>query len=255
MNGEERLPDKKLKKCHIFLHNFYKRCTVRLKDVQSLIGLLNFICQVIVPGRAFLCRLIDLTKGIRQPHHRICLCKGSKQDLVDLVFRRVQRQIIFLKDSWEMSHTLELFSDAASLIGFGAVFGKYWFGSEWSVTWRSYNIAVLKLFPIVLAFHIWGHLMADKCVIFFCGNAAIVDIINKHTSKHQSIMVLIRDLVLSCLRHNVLLYAKHIPGFYNTRADYISHSQVAKCKELSPDVDKNLTTTPANLLPKSWSLT
>ena len=39
--------------------------------------------------------------------------------------------------------------------------------------------------------------MADKRVIFFSDNAAVVDIINKQTSKHQSIMVLIRDLVLS----------------------------------------------------------
>ena len=97
--------------------------------------------------------------------------------------------------------------------------------------------------------------MADKCVVFFTDNAAVVDIVNKQTSKHQSIMVLIRDLVSSCLRHNVLFRAKHIPGFYNTRTDYISRSQVAKFKELSPDVDENPTTIPDNLLPKSWSLT
>ena len=89
-----------------------------------------------------------------------------------------------------------------------------------AVTWRSYNIAVLELFPIVLALHMWGHFMADKRVIFFSDNAAVVDIINKQTSKHQSIMLLIRDLVLSCLRYNVLFHAKHIPGFYNTRLAY-----------------------------------
>ena len=63
--------------------------------------------------------------------------------------------------------------------------------------WKSYNVGVLELFPIVLAMHIWGHLMTDKCVMFFTDNTAVVDIINKQTSKHQSIMVLIRDLVLS----------------------------------------------------------
>ena len=103
----------------------------------------------------------------------------------------------FLKDSCEKSDTLELYTDAAGSKGYGAVFGKHWFGGEWPVTWRSYNIAVLELFPIVLALHIWGHLMADKRVIFFSDNAAVVDIINKQSSKHQSIMVLIRDLVLS----------------------------------------------------------
>ena len=255
VKGEARLPDEKLQKCRVLLHNFYKRRTVKLKELQSLIGLLNFTCQVIVPGRAFLRRLIDLTKGVRQPHHHIRLCKGSKQDLLLWIrfLDEFNGKSFFLEDSWETSHTLELYTDAGS-IGFGAVFGKHWFGGEWPVTWKSYNIAVLELFPIVLALHIWGHLMADKCIIFFTDNAAVVDIINQQTSKHQGIMVLIRDLVLSCLRHNVLFHAKHIPGFYNTRADYISRSQVAKFKELSPDVDENPTTIPDNLLPKSWSL-
>ena len=82
MGREARLPDEKLQKCRMLLHNFYKRRTVTLKELQSSIGLLNFTCQVIVPSRAFLRRLIDLTMGIRQPHHHIRLCKGSKQDLL-----------------------------------------------------------------------------------------------------------------------------------------------------------------------------
>jgi len=34
---------------------------VNLRDIQSIIGLLNFACQVVVPGRAFCRRLIDAT--------------------------------------------------------------------------------------------------------------------------------------------------------------------------------------------------
>ena len=50
----------------------------------------------------------------------------------------------FLDDAWETSHTLELYTDAAGLIGFGAVFGKHWFGGEWPLSCKSYNIAVPK---------------------------------------------------------------------------------------------------------------
>jgi len=96
----------------------------------------------------------------------------------------------FLKDTWETSHTFELYTDAVGSIGFRAVFGKHWFVGEWPVTWNTYNIAVLELFPIVLTMHIWGHLMAGQCVVFFTDNA-VADIINKQASKHQCIMVLI----------------------------------------------------------------
>ena len=82
----------------------------------------------------------------------------------------------------------------------------------------------------------------------------VVEIINNQTSKHQGIMVLLRDLVLSCLRHNIFFRARHIPGLANARADYISRSQVAKFKELSPDADELPTTVPENLMPKSWAL-
>ena len=40
---------------------------VTLKEVQSLIGLLNFAFSVVRPSRAFLRRLIDLALGIRSP--------------------------------------------------------------------------------------------------------------------------------------------------------------------------------------------
>ena len=75
-------------------------------------------------------------------------------------------------DIWETSHTLHLYTDAAGSIGFGAVFGCHWLHGIWPEMWKTFNIAVLELFPIVLAVHIWGSLMANKLIIFFsdcCG--------------------------------------------------------------------------------------
>ena len=51
------------------------RKSVTLKELQSLIGLLNFACCVVVPGRAFLRRLIDLTRGVRKPTHHVRLTR------------------------------------------------------------------------------------------------------------------------------------------------------------------------------------
>ena len=68
--------------------------------------------------------------------------------------------------------------------------------------------------------------MSNQCVSLFTDNAALVDIINKQTSKHPMIMILVRDLVLTSLRHNILFRAYHIPGVDNTRADLISRLQI-----------------------------
>jgi hypothetical protein len=54
------------------------RRKVTLRELQLLIGLLNFACCVVQPGRTFLRRLIDRTKGIQQPHFHIRLNKESR---------------------------------------------------------------------------------------------------------------------------------------------------------------------------------
>ena len=51
-------------------------------------------------------------------------------------------------------------------------------------------------------------------------------------------MVLLRDLVPSCLRHNIIFQARHIPRLINSSADYISRSQVTKFKELPQEADQ-----------------
>lgn len=96
--------------------------------------------------------------------------------------------------------------------------------------------------------------MANRCVAFYTDNAAIVDIINQQTSKHQLVMILVRDMVLTSLRHNILFHARHIPGVHNTGADYISRFQVDQFKQISPGADELPTSVPVNLLPQNWSL-
>ena len=77
---EARLPDDKITKCRDLLHEFNKKTKLILKELQSLLGILNFACSVIVHGRPFLRRTIDLTIGVARPHHHIRLTtKEAKQ--------------------------------------------------------------------------------------------------------------------------------------------------------------------------------
>ena len=253
---EARLPDEKLQKCRMLLHAFYRRRKVSLKELQSLLGLLNFTCAVVVPGRAFLRRMIDLTRGAKRPHHRIRITKEAKHDIkVWLNFLdEFNGKAFFLDDKWETSCSMKLFTDAAGSKGYGAIFGTHWFYGAWPESWKSFNIAFLELFPIVIALHIWGPSMANRYVAFYTDNAAIVDIINRQTSKHPLVMILVRDLVLTSLKHNILFRARHIPGVHNTGADYISRFQVEQFKQISPGADDLPTLVPAHLLPQSWSL-
>ena len=76
-----RLPSDKVQKCLDAIKAMKVKKKVKLREMQSLIGLLNFACSVVVPGRAFLRRLIDLTKGVKRPFHRVSLNKEARADL------------------------------------------------------------------------------------------------------------------------------------------------------------------------------
>jgi len=54
----------------------------------------------------------------------------------------------FLLDCWETSSTLELHTDATASKGYGAVFGKHWFGGAFPAAWHSFNITSSSFFQL-----------------------------------------------------------------------------------------------------------
>ena len=130
---EARLLQEKLDKCRDLLSTFLRRRKITLQEIQSLMGLLNFACTVIVPGRAFLRRLIDLTIGARKPQFLIRLSKDVKENLLvwQSFFSGFNGRSFFLADQWTNSNQLELYTDASGALGYGAVFGRHWCYGQW----------------------------------------------------------------------------------------------------------------------------
>ena len=91
--------------------------------------------------------------------------------------------------------------------------------------------------------------MRDKYIVFFSDNQAAVEIINRQTSKDQSVMALLRNFVLCTLKYNILFRARHIAGRVNRESDALSRLQVEKFRALAPYADKKPTPVPAGLLP------
>ena len=142
---EARLPLEKLTKSRTLLHYYYRKRSVTLCELQSLIGLLNFCCSVVVQGRAFLRRLIDLTSGLSRPHQTI-KPHQAKQD-IRMWFTFLDNfngRAFFLSDRWDNSFRLDLYTDAAASKGYGAIFGKHWFGGALPPGWKDFNITFLE---------------------------------------------------------------------------------------------------------------
>lgn len=251
---ESSLPLDKLQKGKKLLSTFICKNSCKLRELQSLIGFLNFCCSVITCGRAFLRRLINLTIGIIKPYFHIRLNKAVKADLqLWLSFLEwYNGKSMFLNEKFLSSNLLKLYTDSAKSLGYGAVYGPYWFYGPFPPVWKTFNITFLELFPIVLAVHIWAPLWKNHSILFFTDNLALVSIINNQTSKNPQIMGLLRILILACLQNNIVFQAKHISGVKNTLADCLSRLQVEKFRQLSPNSKQQPDQVPQHLLPENF---
>ena len=168
---EACLPHDKIEKCLESISNLLKHKKAFLREIQSIVGLLNFACSVITPGRPFLSLLIDLTIGVCSPYHKIRLTKEVKADLA--VWQSFLAEFNGKSFSWTINGTI---TDSAGSCGFGAIFGSKWCYGAWPADWFNYNIAVLEFYPIVLSLC----LMKNQCILFFTDDEAVMHAINKH---------------------------------------------------------------------------
>ena len=153
---EAHLPQDKLSRTYDLLNSFKKRRSVRLVELQSLIGTLQFACKVVVPGRTFLQRAINLTKGVPSRFHHIRLNKDffGDLDMWKAFLSKWNGCSLFLESSATPTPDLELYTDAASSLGFGGYFQGKWFQGHWPphmlLNWeRGISIEWQELFPIV----------------------------------------------------------------------------------------------------------
>ena len=69
------------------------------------------------------------------------------------------------------------------------------------------------------------------------------------------LMSFVRQLVLICLRNNIVFKAKHVPGSRNALADALSRFQVQTFQRLAPSfMDHSPTDIPLHLQPQNWHL-
>lgn len=240
---EARLPYDKVERIQTSLDNFKSKKSCTLRELQALIGTLNFACRVVPPGRPFLQRMIELTRKVSQPHHHIKLSSGFFKDL-DMWQEFVSGwngASFFLTTSWVNSDSLQLFMDASGSIGFGGIFSSQWFHGQWRAHQHlgqpGISIAWQELFALVVACHLWGSTFCNKRILFFCDNQSVVEIVNSKRSRIPRVMDLVRHLTLLTLKYNFYLKVSHIEGKRNEIADSLSRFQMARFHTLAPHAD------------------
>ncbi|KAM4691138.1 LOW QUALITY PROTEIN: uncharacterized protein WCC33_015994 [Rhinophrynus dorsalis] len=157
--GQVRLPMEKVLKARAAVVGMVAREKVTLREMQGLLGLLNFASRVIPMGRIFSRRLKRATVGVRRPLHKIRITRQLREDLkVWEAFLINFNGVRLWRGPPRPNMQLQLYTDAAA-VGFGAFFQGQWCAERWPEAWHSQgltrNLALLELFPIVVALELW----------------------------------------------------------------------------------------------------
>ena len=254
-----RLPSDKLQQYQNDVTVALQSKNIRRKNLESLVGKLGFAASV-VPARTFLRGLIDNMYSVEKPYHFIHISTEMRKDLITWQhFLSHYNGITFFR-ACNIAHSDEInMCSDASKSGFGACYGTNWIQAPYPESWQQFHITVLELFPIYVMINVFGNKMRNSNILFMCDNKAVVDIVNKQSSKDKTAMSIIRPLVLSLIKFNINLRCKHIPGILNVLPDRISRFQVSDALLNNHGMNQKPTCIPDHLLPEcfdiKWMLT
>ncbi|MBV2113348.1 MAG: hypothetical protein KUF82_20545 [Candidatus Thiodiazotropha sp. (ex Ctena orbiculata)] len=238
-----RIPDEKVKQILEKVTEALERRKLTLKELQSLTGSLSFCAKAMPSARAFIRRMYAAMSKAKQPHHRVRLTRGIKEDLEMWQTFLIQfNGLSYMLDlQWTSSATLGLQTDSAggAALGCGAYFQGDWVFLKWPLDWEKtgilLDITFLEMVPIALAVCLWKDRFVTKRILFASDNMAVVHILNSKSAKSERVMSLVRQIVLWSLQYDFIINSSHVKGCENQLSDAISRMQWAKFKALAPE--------------------
>lgn len=237
---------------------------MKVIQIQSIAGLLNFMCRAIVPGRAFVRRLYYKI-GKLQQHHHIRVDHEIKDDL-SMFLNLFEVGNTVCRPFMDFSATLEadqlhFFTDAslAEDKGIGGVFQESFFLGKYQENFIKEcqpSIEFCELLAVTVGIHLFGSRLKNKRSIIFCDNLSVVEMINASSTKSPTCMRLIRHITFLSIKWNTRFFCRHIPGFKNRQADLLSRMKIKTFRkesaEIGFDMDKYPTPLPQPLWPVPW---
>ena len=225
------LPPNKLDDVRVLLSTWVMKTKATKKELQRIIGKLNWCARVITGGRTFMRNLINCMCKLKQSNHHTRLSSAARADLawwvkaLDLFHGNTSFTCDLPVPSFE-------FSTDACLTGAGGQYLSNWFHVSWVNDLPEMvgtHINGLELKTVEIAAELWGHLWEGSHIRFFSDSSVVVACINKGTSRSTELLGIIQMLFWLSFRHKFKLSAAFIPGKLNLLSDRLSRLDNPVC--------------------------
>ena len=221
------IPPAKLEEVMQVLKQWEGRFRATRSQMQSLLGLLQFVASVTPPARLFTNRMLqNLRDTPRRGSETLSL--GFKKDLkffLDLLPHYNGVRII-AKEEVQGQQELEL---DACLTGCGAFEGTQYYATPFpdSVIQQGHTIAHLEFLNIVVAVKVWAQKWEHHKVRIHCDNSNAVLAMQSGRSRDPFIQNCARELFLYGAMYDIDIKVVHVAGRLLVRADALSRMHTA----------------------------
>ncbi len=233
---EARMPADKLAYLGNLLTSWRQKQSCQLRELQSLIGFLQFAAQVIPHARAFIRRLMDFAATFRSGYAVRHIPGYARADIVWWsVFHSRWNGVMFIQPS---RPTVHVYTDASGSDkkGIGGIFGSSWFASRVPRRFRKRDIQFKELYAALQAVLRWGDLWSGQHVVFHIDNEVIVCAIETERNRSRTTMPTLRVLLMLAACLNFSFSSVWLPSKENALADAASRFQYSRLFQLAPSL-------------------
>ena len=205
-----------------------------MREVQELVGFLQFSSQVIPHSRAFIRRLIDFSSKFSTPFSRLHIPSGARSDLGWWSALSAHWNGVQIIDPDRPTIYVE--TDASGRKGLGGVWQDFWFASCCPRRFRDRDIQFKEIYTILQAILRWGDTWFGTHVVFRCDNQAVVQWLSSDTARSAPGMSVLRQIILLSSVLHFTFSAVWIPTSENALAEAASCFQYSRLFHLAPQL-------------------
>ena len=211
------------------LSTWLLKSAARRREVESLVGKLQFLAKCIRAGRTFLARLIQWIRSMNRSD-KYPIPMEARKDIAWWGRCAQEHNGIFLIWLHKNPHVDQVIVTDACLIGYGGIYREQYFRGRFPANLQNKNIALLEILAVMVALKIWGKELQGQYFWIHVDNEAVAAVMNSGASRDSALQDVPREIALLSARHQFVVKARHISGVSNRIPDWLSrfHEQEAR---------------------------
>ena len=224
----------RLEEIRSLISMWLKKETASLKEIQSLLGKLNFIAACVRPGRVFISRLLQWLKVLyhsENKSHPIPLYVKKDIQWWDKFLPFYNGVSMMMIENFLQPD--EVFSSDSCLTACGG----YWEGKFFHAKFpkkildKTFHINILEMMSVILCLRLWGSFYKGKRIKIYCDNLPVCCVINSGRASCPILQSCLRELAFLNAIYECEVRAVHLDTKSNRLADHLSRWYMNECHE------------------------